>query len=226
MKVSFNIADKSFEIKAYNTFTEKELLLMSSFGETDLEKALRVLEFEADHDLSEDEMKAILYKHREVSIGDEVNVKFKCDNCTSGSDGVLSASNFVIEPKRNDSDVKKLMKKVTDENLCDFVDIDVDELYVDEFEELKHRVIENQVKFDFIKSCNCLRCGHPKKFNMGEPSYIIEIMSEDTLMTLYKSYNHLTFFGNYTKQDIDSMYPFERTIFIGLLDKTKEDLGK
>ena len=50
-------------------------------------------------------------------------------------------------------------------------------------------------------------------------------MSEDSLMTLYKSYNHLVFFGHYSKQDIDDMLPFERVIFIGLLNKTKEDLS-
>ena len=54
--------------------------------------------------------------------------------------------------------------------------------------------------------------------------YIIEIMSDDTLMSLYKSYNFLIYFGHHTKEGVDSMYPFERSIFIGLLNKTKEDL--
>jgi hypothetical protein len=51
-------------------------------------------------------------------------------------------------------------------------------------------------------------------------------MSEDSLMSIYQTYNDLTFFGKYTKQDIDTLYPFERTILISLLNKTREDMTK
>jgi hypothetical protein len=69
-------------------------------------------------------------------------------------------------------------------------------------------------------------CRTSNFFNIGSPKYIIEQLSDHTLMTLYKTYNNMMMFGNLTKTDIDNMYPFERTIFIGLITKTKEDIAK
>lgn len=226
MRVPFKIGEKEFLIKPYTTFEEKEILLLSSFDVDDLDRVFEILDFNTEHELSIEEQKVILYKHREISLGDEIDIKFKCEACKKGNDAVLEANNFAMNGKRNDPDVKKINKSVTDDNLSDFVDIDSDELDIEEFEGLKQRVIDNQVQFNFVKDARCLHCGEPKKFDLGDTKYIIEIMSEDTLMTLYKSYNHLIYFGNYSKADIDKMYPFERSIFIGLLNKTKEDLAK
>ena len=43
-------------------------------------------------------------------------------------------------------------------------------------------------------------------------------------MSIYRTYNDMCMFGNYNKKDIDSLYPFERTILIGLINKTREDM--
>lgn len=226
MIIPFELNGKTFEIKAYNTAQEKELLLLSSFGVDDLDKIFELLDFHDHEDLTEDEKKVILYKFREISLGDEIDIKFTCDNCGQGNDAILEANNFAIPGKRNDHDIKKLHKVFKEEDMQDYVEFDVDELDIEEYESLKQRIQDNQTSISFIKSAKCLKCGTQKNFNLGSPKYIIEIMSDDSLMTLYKSYNYLIFFGQYSKADIDSMYPFERSIFIGLLNKTKEDLAK
>ena len=226
MEVPFKIGRKEFLIKPYKTWQEKDVLLASSFGVTDLTKILDILHFKTDEVLTEEEKKVLLYKHREISLGDEVDIKFKCDKCGQGNDGIIEASNFVVEPKRFDDDIKQLELTVTKENMFKFVTFDPDELDIDEYENLINRIKENQTHFDFIKSVPCLKCGTKKQFDMSSPEYIIEIMSEDNLMTLYKAYNYLIFFGKYSKEGIDSMYPFERSIFVGLLNKTKQDLSK
>lgn len=226
MKIPFELGGKEYQINAYNTSQEKEILLMHSFGVHDLKKILDVLNFNEYDNLTDEQMKVILYRHREISLGDEISVKFKCENCGQGNDGIIEASNFLINGKRNDPDVKKLLIPFEEENMNKYVDIDVDELDIDEYEELKKRIIDNQEKISFVKSCSCMKCGTKRNFDLSDPSYIIEIMSDDTLMSLYKTYNILNFFGGYTKTDIDSMYPFERNIFVGLLKKTKEDMNK
>jgi hypothetical protein len=226
MNIPFELNGKIYNIKAYTTAIEKDILLLSSFDVNDLDSVLDVLGFCDYKDLSEDEKKVILYKHREISLGDVVDVKFKCNSCGQGNDGELDAGNFAIPGKRNDKDIKKLNKEFHESNMQDYVDIDVDELDIDEYELLKQRIIDNQTTISFIKEAKCLKCGTSNKFNLGSPEYIMEIMSDDSLMTLYKSYNFLIFFGHYSKSDIDNMYPFERSIFIGLLNKTKEDLAK
>ena len=51
-------------------------------------------------------------------------------------------------------------------------------------------------------------------------------MSEDSAASMYQTYNDFVFHGKYSKLDIDSMYPFERTILISLLNKTIEEMNK
>lgn len=226
MKIAFNIGEKSFSIEPYRTHQEKDILLLSSFNVDDIDKVLEVLNFKTEYALSDDEKKLILYKHREISIGDEVNTKFKCKECGQGNETTITASGFIIDSIRNDGDVRKINKEVLDENLHEFVDIDVDELDILDFDILKNRVQENQIKIDFIKKNECLKCKAEHLFDIGQTKYIIEIMSEDDLMSLYKTYSSMIYFGHFTKSDIDSMYPFERSVFVGLLNKIKEDLAK
>jgi len=53
-----------------------------------------------------------------------------------------------------------------------------------------------------------------------------DYISEDTLNNIYQVTSDLIFFSHYTKADIDGMLPFERNIFIGILNKTKEKLNE
>ena len=228
MRVPLKIGDKEFIVRPYRTHQEKDILLSSSFDVCDFNSIGEILGFETEHELSANEQRVILFKHREVSLGDEIDVKFTCPECGQGNDGVLGASEFVVPPERNDPGIRKIETPVTDENLQEFVPgrEDVLDLDVQEFEALKDRVRRNQVQFNFTKTALCLKCRAPKTFDLSSLKYIIDVMSDDTLMTLYKSYNYLIFFGHYTKDGIDGMYPFERSIFIGLLSKTKKDLNQ
>lgn len=234
MKVPFEINEKKFLVSPYNTFKEKELLLSSSFGVEDPDKILEILGFQdmnpgAVDSLSEDEKKVIIYKFREISLGDEIEVKFICDNCGQGNDGVLEASEFVIPGERSDPEIKKTSRPFSEENMGWYVGMtqeELDDMDIDEYENLRTKIEKNQTKISFVKSCKCLMCKASKNFDLSSPKYIIEILSDDSLMTLYKSYNFMIYFGHYSKEDIDNMYPFERSIFIGLLNKTKEDLSK
>jgi hypothetical protein len=91
---------------------------------------------------------------------------------------------------------------------------------------LMQKVKDNQVKYDFVKNCACIKCKSYNTFYIGDIKYILESLSEDTLMSMYRTYNDMCMFGNYNKKDIDSLYPFERTIMIGLINKTREDMKK
>ena len=179
--------------------------------------------------LSENEKKVLLYKFREISVGDEINIKFKCSDCKSPNETYVSCTNFVEVPENFDSRIKIIDKEVTDENIYDFLDYtkeEIDNLDIDTYEELIQKVKENQVKYDFVKTCPCIKCKSTNTFYIGDIKYILESLSEDTLMSMYRTYNDMCMFGNYNKKDIDSLYPFERTIMIGLINKTREDMKK
>lgn len=49
-------------------------------------------------------------------------------------------------------------------------------------------------------------------------------MGVGSLETLYNFYSDMKYFGNYTHQEIDEMYPFEREIYFGLLKKTLNEI--
>ena len=216
-------------IEPYNTEKEKDLLIMSSFSIYDIDEILRVLGLEQSllAELSLNEKKVLLYKFREISVGDEINIKFKCSNCKSPNESFISCSDLLVSPVDRDSRIKIIDKEVTDENLSDFLDYtddEIDNLDLDEHERLLQKVKDNQVKYNFVKKCKCIKCKIDNNFSIGDVKYIIESLSEDTLMSMYRTYNDMCMFGNYNKRDIDSLYPFERTILIGLINKTREDM--
>lgn len=225
------INDKKLLIEPYTTEREKDLLIMSSFEIYDLDEILRVLgvKKKVRNNLSENEKKVLLYKFREISVGDEINIKFRCLDCKYPNETAISCSGSIIEPIEKDSSIKLIDKEITDDNIYEFIDLtqdEIDNLDIEEYEKLLKRVKDAQVQYNFVRKCECLKCGKKNSFYIGDIKYIIESLSEDTLMSIYRTYNDMCMFGNYNKKDIDSLYPFERTILIGLINKTREDMKK
>ena len=144
------------------------------------------------------------------------------------NDTIIEINDIFIPGKLSDSDIKTLDIEVNEENLHLFLDKDedyIDNLDLDEMDKLLERVKDNQYSFNYDKVCSCLKCKTEQTVSIGENKFVVSTLSEDNLMSLYKTYNFLNFWGKYTKLDVDSMYPFERSIFVGLINKQKEDLA-
>lgn len=230
-KYPFELNGKRLLIQPYNTEKEKDLLIMSSFEIYDLDEILRVLDVDYDilKELSENEKKVLLYKFREISVGDEINVKYKCTHCGTPNDAALSCTDLIQEAVLKDDRIKLLDKEVNDETIYDFLNMsieEVDNLDLDEYEKLLELIKDSQTKYNFSRNSTCIKCKKENIFYIGDIKYIIESLSEDTLMSIYRTYNDMCMFGNYNKRDIDSLYPFERVILIGLINKTREDMKK
>ena len=224
----FQLNSKKILIKPYTTETEKDLLIMSSFEIYDMDEILRVLGLEENliKELTLNEKKVLLYKYREISIGDEITMKFKCSHCKQPNEGVIECKIF-IENEEINHKYKQLDEIPNDENLHLFVNMTEEELEnldLDEYENLLKDVENSQIKYNFTKSCKCIKCKKDNIFDISNIKYILESLSEDTIMSIYRTYNDMCMFGNYNKKDIDSLYPFERTILIGLINKTREDM--
>ena len=224
----FQLNSKKILIKPYTTETEKDLLIMSSFEIYDMDEILRVLGLEENliKELTENEKKVLLYKYREISIGDEITMKFKCSHCKQPNEGIIDCKIF-IENEEINHKYKQLDEIPSDENLHLFVNTTKEELEnldLDEYENLLKDVENSQIKYNFAKSCKCIKCKKDNIFDISNIKYILESLSEDTIMSIYRTYNDMCMFGNYNKKDIDSLYPFERTILIGLINKTREDM--
>lgn len=227
LKVSYEYSGKSFDIAPYNTNQEKQILLLELLGSKDqINTALSIVGVSDDviQSLTEKEKVAMLYKYRTVSIGDEIPLGYKCKHCQTPNEIGLDINDLVTSSNITNDKIQDQFKEVTDDNLQDFLTVDIDDLELDEYESIKNEVKTSCTQFNLIREHECIQCHKPNYINIEDD--VIKYMSEDTIMSMYQTYNDLTFFGKYTKQDIDTLIPFERTILIGLLNKTREELNK
>lgn len=227
LSINYEYSNKSFEIEPYTTAQEREILLLDLLGSTDkINAALKILKVsnETLASLSDDEKLAMLLKFRSVSIGDEIPIKYKCKHCDIPNEVGLNIDGLVTDSDIKNPIITDQFKEVTENNLGDFLSIDIDELDLDEYDTILDEVQNSVTKFNFTRINNCIKCREPNYINVKEN--VMDYMSEDSLTSMYQTYNDLSFFGKYTKQDIDTLYPFERVILIGLLNKTREELNK
>lgn len=214
---------KVVEIRPYNTAQEKELLLIpmytNTFNEDTLDSALEICGLKNIQSFTLNEKLAILYKYREVSVSEDISVFNTCNKCGFKSDALINIRNIVINPTEHSENVIDDFSGIPKYNLDD-------EASISDYRSIKQSGDKYITKFDFIRPVKCLKCQHVVNVNLRDIRFAIDNMSEKSIEGLYKEYHLLTYFSHYTKQDIDSMYPFERDIFIGLLKETKQELSK
>jgi len=97
---------------------------------------------------------------------------------------------------------------------------------IDEFELIFEEIKTSITKFNFNRPVQCQHCSNTNYIDINNEQFCINALSEDTLISLYQTYSDLVFFGKYTLHDVDSMFPFERSILINILNKTREELTK
>jgi hypothetical protein len=228
IKVKYEYSGKKFNIAPFNTAQEKELLLLGTISEPNLNNALEICGIENTiiDSLTTEEKIAMLYKYREISVGDEIHLKFKCKHCESPNENTLSISDTIKPSNITNELIKDAFTLLTEDNFQDFLNVNVDDLEINQYEKLFKEAKDTVTKFDFRKPILCQRCGSTNHIRIDKHDFVVDNMSEDSLMSIYQTYNDLIFFGKYTKQDVDTLYPFERTILISLLNKTREDMTK
>jgi hypothetical protein len=226
INIKYKYSGKTFNINPYKTYQEREILLLELLGCEDIiDSALVILGVDNNviNSLSDKEKTALLYKYRSVSIGDEIPITYKCKHCKTPNETTIDINDLVQDSNITNTKMIDKFKDITDENVSDFFSVETDELDLDEFEELVKELKSSVTKFNFIRKSPCIKC--KKHNNIDIEKDVIKYMSEDTITSLYQTYNDLLFFSNYNKLDVDSLYPFERTIFVGLLNKTKEEIN-
>ena len=225
MKLEYS--GKVIELFPYNTLTERDILLSSMNKEFDLDKIMNILSscIKYNGKLSKSEKILILYTLRSISVGEEIPVKFTCKKCKRINEQGINISDLVTSSNIKNKKIVDRFKELTDENFNDFYE-GCDELELDEYEKVFNEAKESVTKFNFIKECKCHSCFEPQLFDISDPEYVIENLSEDSLMSIYQTINDLVFFSHYTKDDVDRMFSFERSILISLLNKTREELNK
>lgn len=233
MIVDFKYGDRCWELETYRTYQEKEAIIcsMGEVNEESLDKILCIFKFPKKEikNLSLDEKLAILYKYREISIGEKLDLTYTCKKCGRVEPFTIDAT-IVEEPIGNE--YKKYFKdqyrNVNDENFESFLDpsVNVDDLDLDFYQVLKNEVKNNVCSFNFIKTINCPVCKTENFINLRNISFCVKSLTEDSVSNFFQTYNDLVYYGHYSKLDIDSMYPYERKILKDLLSRTIEEINK
>lgn len=220
MKINFNIHNTNIEIEPYTSKQERDLLFLStddykSYNKLDLALSICGVKKSVIKKLTDVEKKALLLKFREISVGDTLPVKFTCTNCKTRSENEIKITNIVEYPTKNHKNIEN--KGLISNNIFDYLIGDYKEMDLDVFLELKNNLSCYITKFNFKKPCICQRCLHKNLVDISNTDFIIDNLSEETLTTYYKAYQTMIYLGHFSKIDIDSLLPFERTIHMSLL---------
>ena len=228
MKIKYYGLEDELEISPYTTAQEKEMLLLQEYENDEeyiIRQMLEIVGVSSDviKKMSMDDCKALLYKFREISIDNEIEIRYKCPHCGSAVSATVSCANIVKIPEYEISTIKNLHRLPKNEQ--DFIDnflTDGDNIPIGDYEHLLEIAPDYQTLYDFYVSLTCPLCKGKTKSNIGKPKFLISAMSEDSLKSIFQSYELLIHYGNWSKSDIDGLIPFERKIFISLLTQSLE----
>jgi hypothetical protein len=228
MKIYFKYSNKTITIRPYNGKQEKEILLSLSLDEeSSVDSILHILKDNVDVDistLSKLEKIVLLYKLRSISIGEDIPIKFTC-KCKMINEQVINVDSLVESSNIKNDIIIDQFTELNDDNFQDFISVDVSEMDLEQYDSLYEETSKSITKFKMLQTKKCYKCNEEIVFDISNEKFIIDNLSEDSLMSLYQNTADLVFFGHYTKKDVDEMIPFERSIFTGILNKTRESLN-
>lgn len=224
---SFKCRGRSIKYNPYTSKQEKDILLVCSTGvPEEIDLALKICGI-GENDikfLTQDEKIVALYKLREVSVGDEMPAKFVCPHCQQPTETTINITDIYKEPKKQSKWIKDpgLAHPVPEQCFAEgYGDLDYDKYLV-----LKNNLTDYIGAFNFDPEVRCQCCGKITNLNISDIKFVLANMSEESLTSMYKTYASLVFNGRFSLQDIDSMYPFERMIYIAQIKQLIDERNK
>ena len=240
MKEYIKYNDRKFILTAYKVKTERDLLLTASSDDTtyskdlndlNLDIYLRILEPYIDsniniYNLYPEEKLFLLYRLRATSVSDQLSLNTRCDcGCSFKSNIDLGK---IAELHNIDTIKYPDLKDVYSPDLSDiYKDSYLESNIMDCDSELDAYLEANTTKFNFIKTVKCYTCKKEIEIDLTNPEIYKNIFSENPIGEFYKSLTRLSFLGKFTIDGIlNDLYPFEREIFISLINAEVEEQNK
>ena len=203
-------------LSRYNTSQEKEAVLAQLDGQKDPIKIAKLLGINPKNRF---EAIAFIFKMRENSISDLIEFNIKCSKCNYMDINSLSIPDMFFNAPVDESvpiGLYEVVEEIADEEI-------INNLTITEYNELEQKVFKNNLAlFDPAVDTVCRKCGHKEKtvFNLNS------IISKTTINNLYEQYLDITYFTSMTKADVDNMIPFEREVFLGLIQRKEDEKAK
>lgn len=234
MKSIFFLNGKKFCIRPLKTKEELDILeyLFSNSDENEdynfiVNQILASQEIDLNK-FSELEKLLILLKIREVSFGNEINIKFKCEKCKKAVETTIFINNILESAKKQSEKIHGLVEKskLNEIKIEDFLDEKtINEMDYDEYEEISKNLKDYLDVYNFKILFKCFYC-KGENFSNLTARKIIEFISEEDFGTLSKYIHLLVYHGHLTRSDILEMTPLERVFELNLLRETQNEITK
>jgi hypothetical protein len=232
MKKIIKYADRILEIKPYNVSVERDLLLYSLGDEKDINEVLDILkdsfvlknlknEIIDYRNITFKEKLFIGYCLRQISISENLNLKFMCD-CGNVVDRDVSIGNILEKSK----DLPKEFNDVISDDYQDFFNENIDEMDILEFDKFCEIIDENKTKFNFTLEIPCFYCKKIHYKSLESVETLLNTMSENSLENFYNIVTKLVFHGKFDFNGIMKMYPFEKEVYLTQLNREIEEIQK
>jgi len=197
-------------INSYSTLQEKNAVLLNFSEDNTAKDYYNKLElsYDASNDL---ERIALIFKSREKSVDENINITMTCVHCNFMSIYNVPIHSLFFKEPLDESIPIKLMENIEDIEK-EFGNIN--DLSIDEFNKIETIIMQNNKKiFNPNIVINCNKCLLENKMIINYK----DIISKYPIKNIYEQYLDLTQFTHMTKSDVDNLPPFEREIFMNLI---------
>lgn len=200
----------------YNSIQEKRALIQQADGEKNPIKIVKVL---GEDSKNRFEAIAIIFKKRENSVSDLIEYNHKCPSCDYLDIASVSITDMFFKGEVDETVPIGLFEDL-EEILSEEV---INNLSIVDYNELEQKIFKNNLSlFDPALTTRCKKCGMEDKTVFDLSS----VISKTTLKNLYEQYLDITYYTSMTKTDVDGMLPFEREVFLGLIQKKEDEKAK
>jgi len=219
-------SDRYITLRPYNTEIERDLLLYTS-DKYDLDIVLKLLKSRIEsnvpmEELSYDEKLNIILNLRNISVGEAFSFICTCSSCSKKYDFDAHFIDTLTDCEEIPPIHGIKFKEAFSSDYQKYTETDLDELDVNIYDEVIEHLDKHKISFDFTCKSKCPFCNTEGIIRLTE-EHLISNLSDDTLSNFYQVISNMVYFGNYTLQDINQMLPFERSIYLGLLNKNLAD---
>jgi hypothetical protein len=201
------------KVDSYTTLQEKNALLLSFTSESSPSDFKKILKFENDEvkSLNDLETVAMIFKSREKSVDENIGITMTCEHCNFMTLYSVPINSLFFNGDLDESISIRLMDNI--EDIYEEIG-NIDDLSLDKIEEIEQKVVKNnKAIFNPITEISCKKCLLKNKLRIDYK----DIISKNTIKNIYEQYLDITQFTHMTKQDVDNLPPFEREIFINLI---------
>lgn len=210
-----DIKKKLSFLKPYTSEQEKNALIKVLDGNFTPIEICSILGGNPSNDL---EAEAFIFKMREISVGDIVEVTSTCSFCKRADIYFISIPKMFFNDELKDLGITPGLYENIDEVPEGEI---INNKTLEEYNVIEEEILENNKKiFNSITETSC-KCGNKSLIKLNYK----DIISKFSIKNIFEQYLDISYYTSMTKADTDNMLPFEREIFLGLI-QIKEDSEK